>query len=1240
MQVSASALSDRNFAILPTPSGPGGTNPYTYAGMTPDKRAQSYALYFGILKCVEGINDISNNDVISGGFNGASNSYLYSYYIDPSDGSSECQTIERQAVSLWGYSSLDEALTDWGYTPTSNGGDWHAEQPGNTTGAALRSRVYGTSEPTMDGPASYLYWHKTAIAACKLTNPVDYDGATASLKSAVDSTTNREYLKLIDISPDYKKTVSNIYAIGNWMSISRALPLNSPLHSGNSLISCKDAANKANSYAPLYLAWAITHPDQAKIIDTSGTAATTEESKSSCAIDNIGWIVCPIFNFMANIIDQTYGLVANFLTVKPLTTNLKCIAASTDPACGLYNAWKLMLGFANICFVIAFLLIIYAQITGVGITNYGLKKLLPKLIVAAVLVNASYIICAIAIDISNILGSSLKSFFDSVGAGVAIPKFRDGDTTSGVGGFTGVLGPILAGAGTVYLLYANIGALLIVLPTALLSIMVAFLILIFRQAAIIILVVIAPLAFVAYLLPNTESWFKKWRVSFQTLLLMYPIIALLFGGSALASKIVMSSAVTADGNGDMFIQLLGAAISVVPLFATVFITKIAQGAGGVLGKFTGMVNNPNRGPIDRLRKRAEASADRIQNNRDIRAVGRKGIGAGSFMRRNRIAGEQKREALKKQRDAEVDNFGNLNRGVAAARSQAIMSQETAGKTGEILSNTAKLEHLEKNGALHTQAINSGLNLHNSEETHKNEATTAHMASPVNTAQYAALNRSRGENKNAQLEIDRQHEDSADGRDIARTRQDLEDRVATVKSEQVGDYKRSSVGQVNSQNRKVADKDADNAELYNNNKYLESGPGITQGRKERELKQGITIQTGVTDKIYEQSSTGQALSAAQQEIDGELKIVRDTNKNTYAAGPIGVAQAVRADAVTTVGSTTAKHVQAQALETNRDLKLEEQLRSDELDAAKAEEGALVQELRTEEGAAQHPEYGVVAEGLRAADVVKKTETQRASSAQSVANQEYAEKVSDSSYTIPGGTETLATVAGGIDPQGASRVRGIATQILTEQMGKAVGQEKSRQTTRKKDELRSEAITGLDGSGIPLTDEYRMAAAGSVAASSNMGEKIELLRQIGPALSLARADARSVNPAMSPDQIDELPEVKTLRYIQMQTYDDMREAPFGLGDRARDALQRGDWEGNFDDDFNYRIGEKLTGATLAKLKPEEISMLRSSASSFNATQKAALDAAVKEARLTPEVRKDIKPEVWTTLESIDPVLYKRP
>ena len=78
--------------------------------------------------------------------------------------------------------------------------------------------------------------------------------------------------------------------------------------------------------------------------------------------------------------------------------------------------------------------------------------------------------------------------------------------------------------------------------------------LIARKALIVILIVISPLAFVAFLLPNTEKFFSKWRSTFVGLLMVFPIVGLLFGGGILAGSIVKAGATDAD---NMVMQIVG-----------------------------------------------------------------------------------------------------------------------------------------------------------------------------------------------------------------------------------------------------------------------------------------------------------------------------------------------------------------------------------------------------------------------------------------------------------------------------------------------------------------------------------------------------------------------------------------------------------------------------------------------------------------------------------------------------------
>lgn len=396
--------------------------------------------------------------------------------------------------------------------------------------------------------------------------------------------------------------------------------------------------------------------------DTTPPEADEDEKptdETSCAIQAIGWIVCPVMNFMAGIVDGAYAFVASMLTVQPLTTG----AGGTDEAKGIFTAWEVMRNFANICFIIAFLIIVFSQVTSAGITNYGIKKMLPRLVVAAILVNVSYWICAIAVDLSNIFGVSLKNLFDAIAAQLILPNFNEFGATAE--GWLGITGAVLAGAAiTTVALFVQLTALLPVLVTVLFAIVTVFIVLMLRQAIIILLIVISPLAFVAFLLPNTEGLFKKWRQMFQVMLLVFPIISLIFGASALASKIVMG---TADGPYAIVIQIMGAGIAIIPLFITPIVMKIS---GGVLNRVGGIINNQNKGPFDRMRKGAERVRDDERNRRRSRAAnnvsnlpGVLGRLQGSSYRRQarrKYQGEQLERDSKREEQSYVNSLLNPN----------------------------------------------------------------------------------------------------------------------------------------------------------------------------------------------------------------------------------------------------------------------------------------------------------------------------------------------------------------------------------------------------------------------------------------------------------------------------------------------------------------------------------------------------------------------------------------------------
>jgi len=329
---------------------------------------------------------------------------------------------------------------------------------------------------------------------------------------------------------------------------------------------------------------------------------TSDGTGSSCSVTGIGWIICPVSMFLAEAMDNIFNILSKMIEVKPPVLG--------DTNNSMYIAWNIMRTIANIAFVIVFLIIIYAQLTNLGVSNYGLKKLIPRLIIAAVLVNISFYISALAIDISNILGYSIQDIFNTIREEVFHMTNDELGTGAAADPWTAVTTLILAGGGVLAggAYYAAAGGLYLLIPLLLglvLTIIFVVIVLAARQAIILILVIIAPLAFVANLLPNTEKWFDKWKDLFMTMLIFFPAFSLVFGGSQLAGQIIIQNA-----GDDIILLLFGMAVQIAPLVITPLLLRLS---GSLLGRIAQLANNPRKGALDRTKGWAERRAEHAKN---------------------------------------------------------------------------------------------------------------------------------------------------------------------------------------------------------------------------------------------------------------------------------------------------------------------------------------------------------------------------------------------------------------------------------------------------------------------------------------------------------------------------------------------------------------------------------------------------------------------------------------------------
>ena len=323
--------------------------------------------------------------------------------------------------------------------------------------------------------------------------------------------------------------------------------------------------------------------EESKKNSTNNSKESDAAKVSKSCSDQVGslsWIICPGTGLLGSIIDGAYNILTSLMQVNPIPN---------DEGTPMYIVWDYFKNFTNSVFIIFLIIVILSQLTGIGISNYGIKKVLPRIIITAILVNLSYIICTLAVDLSNIFGVGLRGIFENieniaVSNGSISDVARNISASSIIAGVIGIGGATAAVGGALVVYGGLEGAIWMLLPIILsgvFAVVSALITMAARQSLIFILAMISPLALVAYMLPNTESWFTKWYKLFMRMLIFYPLFSILYGASSLAGLVIITSSISDNAAANSLGVILGLAVRILPLFASIPLMKMS---GTVLDK--------------------------------------------------------------------------------------------------------------------------------------------------------------------------------------------------------------------------------------------------------------------------------------------------------------------------------------------------------------------------------------------------------------------------------------------------------------------------------------------------------------------------------------------------------------------------------------------------------------------------------------------------------------------------------
>ena len=298
----------------------------------------------------------------------------------------------------------------------------------------------------------------------------------------------------------------------------------------------------------------------------------------------IAWILLPVIWLLGK-------LVSLFLSI------LIAIAQYNDfiKSAAVTYGWTIVRDFANMFFVLILLVIAFATI--LRVESYNLKTWLPKLVIMAILINFSKLICGVIIDFAQVIMLTFIGAVKEITGGTMIEllgvskilEFNESEVEGiEVSGWT-ILSSVILGV--------------IMMIVAVVVIVVMLMMIIVRMVMIWIYIVLSPLAYLLASFPQGKKYSERWWSDFSKNVIVGPIIAFFLWlsfaslggvegsaemekmGPAVAGVDVDSSGVSATittaGSFEHMIKFL---VSIGMLVGGLM---IAQEMGGMAGKIAG-----------------------------------------------------------------------------------------------------------------------------------------------------------------------------------------------------------------------------------------------------------------------------------------------------------------------------------------------------------------------------------------------------------------------------------------------------------------------------------------------------------------------------------------------------------------------------------------------------------------------------------------------------------------------------
>lgn len=232
--------------------------------------------------------------------------------------------------------------------------------------------------------------------------------------------------------------------------------------------------------------------------------SATESLMEDVVMANLKKLLQAFANLLVGINNFILGLIERILIVDVNNT-------------GVTSAWAAVRNVADVLLIVALLFIAFFNVIRFQIDYYTAKALIPRLAIAAIMINFSFILSKGIIDFGNVLTNYFITLtkFNSILDMNLITQFSSGAIT------------IAVGAAAAYAALTGTGFALVLGIIAAIAIGILLAILFFRIALLYILTAFSPLVFLFSILPFTRDLTKQWWNYMVRYAFMGAVIALI-----------------------------------------------------------------------------------------------------------------------------------------------------------------------------------------------------------------------------------------------------------------------------------------------------------------------------------------------------------------------------------------------------------------------------------------------------------------------------------------------------------------------------------------------------------------------------------------------------------------------------------------------------------------------------------------------------------------------------------------